>query len=545
VDLANPGNWSRMFFEHVYYLLPLCVHSFITHPWISGHVWPSWVSVILDAEVPSQLQQLRVFANMLLPALGLAYGSYCLDSKNTFCFFPGTPYYHRVLTSNIVHDRTGESQKTNLGKVRKWAMRQNPPPDKSSHWWFSDLGTEERKAFEDVAKCTIITKMFRSLFSETNYAMDIVEGMNEIYVTGPDRFEDVNNSDNVFYTRHVDGPWGFIPFASVYRCIVGMDKNEMVTTRFPLADVNMNACEGDVLAFDFNREVHYITRDDEKAAVSDDFRVVLKLHYCVYPRILAPLGWLLHFVNVKYNQLFRALFLKTINPKTMYEHFLAWQVNFQTQAYDRLETLLGLRNLFYLATVTALAYVTNCYEVFLVLTSYVHYFRYISTFYVRKDIDFGSFKRDVLLFKSMALAQLFYMYVVLPIQNGTFSLDFVSLAMIATGYAVSMMATKALGIDRTYFGVELGLMEPKWVTEFPYGVIPHPMITSQVFALLGFHKAAHFRSAHPWVVPVHVILYLTHMLQEEFNIYAKEPAHPLYEEVAANKSDNRKRTISR
>lgn len=545
IDLANPGAWSQMFFEHVYYLLPLCIHSFITHPWISGNVWPKWISVILDAEVPSQVQQLRVFANMLLPALGLAYGSYCLDSKNVFCFFPGAPYYHRVLQCNIATDRTGPSQKKNLKTVRKWAMKQNPPANKSSHWWFSDLDPEEKTAFEEMANCTIIRKMFRSLFSEAHYALDIVEGMNEIYVTGPDRFDEVKNSDNVFYTRHVDGPWGFIPFASVYRCIVGMDKNEMITTRFPLADVNCNACEGDVLAFDFNREVHYITRDDEKAAISDDFRVVLKLHYCVYPRILAPLGWVLHFANVKYNQLFRALFLKTINPQTLYEHFLAWNVNSQTVAYDRLETLLGLRNLFYLAMITTVAYITNCYEVFLVCTSYVHYFRYISTYYVRKDIDFGSFKRDVLLFKTIALAQLFHMYVIAPIRAGTFEFDVISLAMIIAGYTVSMMATNALGIDRTYFGVELGLLEPKWVTQFPYGVIPHPMITSQVVALLGFFKAAHFRAVNPWVVPVHVTLYLIHMIQEEFNIYAKEPPHPNLEsdEGKDGYSSSRTRTM--
>jgi hypothetical protein len=40
---------------------------------------------------------------------------------------------------------------------------------------------------------------------------------------------------------------------------------------------------------------------------------------------------------------------------------------------------------------------------------------------------------------------------------------------ILTGYVVSMMATNALGIDRTYFAAELGLVEPKWITQFPYG----------------------------------------------------------------------------
>jgi hypothetical protein len=41
--------------------------------------------------------------------------------------------------------------------------------------------------------------------------------------------------------------------------------------------------------------------------------------------------------------------------------------------------------------------------------------------------------------------------------------------MIVIGYAVSMKATAALGVERTYFGAELGKCEPKWITEFPYG----------------------------------------------------------------------------
>jgi hypothetical protein len=111
-----------------------------------------------------------------------------------------------------------------------------------------------------------------------------------------------------------------------------------IVTHFPLAHISKNACNGDVLGFDFNREVHYITCDDSKIASSDKFRVVLKLHYCVYPRVLAPLGWMMYMLNINYNMTFRALFLKTINPSTLYEHFLAWQVNMNTILFDRLET---------------------------------------------------------------------------------------------------------------------------------------------------------------------------------------------------------------
>jgi len=86
----------------------------------------------------------------------------------------------------------------------------------------------------------------------------------------------------------------------------------------------------------------------------------------------------------------------------------------------------------------------------------VDYQRYISTYYVRRGIDFGSFKRDVLLFKTLALVQLFYHYLCPSVEQ--FVLDPISILMIIAGYTVSLMATNAIGIDRTYFGAELGMV---------------------------------------------------------------------------------------
>lgn len=517
------AQWLQTLATHTFYLLPLCIHITmdVAMPLL---VLPAELKLLLVSPLPDQMQQLHAFAWLLTPLIVFALGSYCLDSKNSFCFFPGTPYFHRVLHCNLV---TGgeDCRQEDLRSVRDWTMSQFPAGNKSSHWWYGELAAAQKAAFYRCATASQIFASFRELFSERNYCMDIIEGMNEIYVTGPSRSDEGNNSDQVFYTRHVDGPWGLIPFVSVYRCIVGMDRNMMITTHFPLANMSVNACEGDVLAFDFNREVHYITSDESKRAESDDFRVVLKLHYCIYPRVLAPLGWAMSWLNTRYNQAFRALFLLTINPKTLYEHFMAWQVNTNTVLFDRIETYLGQRSLVYLAFVGALWWATGCYEAFFALTSFVHYIRYITTFYIRRGIDFGSFKRDVLLFKSIALAQLFYHYL-FP-STTTFVLDFVSVAMVVSGYAVSCMATSALGIDRTYFAAELGLVEEKWITQFPYGYIPHPMITSQVCALLGLYKAAHFRKEWPYVVPLHVLLYLVHMLQEEFKVFKSYPEEPV------------------
>jgi len=537
IDMSNLATWSKLFTEHMYYLIPLCVD--VTLPLLV----PAKESLaLLRAPLPVTFVALYQNLLVLLPLLIWAAGNYCLDSKNGINVFPGFPYFKRVLRCNLVANGNKEHHKEDLAAVRSWAMAKLPPHDMSSHWWFADLPSPERAAFDRCAKSVVIDEMFRSLFSRKHYCLEVVEGMNEVYVTGPSRMEQKFNSDQIFYTKHVDGPWGLIPFVSVYRCIVGMDRNHMTTTHYPMTKDSVNVCEGDVMGFDFNREVHYITRDESKRDISDEFRVVLKLHYCVYPRVLAPLGWLMHRLNVAYNQTFRALFLKTIDPQTLYEHFLAWNVVVNTTLFNNIEMFVGQRNVLYLLFALALWAVTGQYLVFLAMTSFVHYLRYIGTYYFRTGVDFGSFKRDVLLFKVLSLAQIFLHYLCpyVPLLADAMGYprathwDLASLGMIVSGYAVSVLATRALGVDRTYFGAELGLCEPKWITDFPYGYIPHPMIVSQVWALAGVHKALHFRTALPYLVPVHIALYSLHMLQEQFDVYERKPVPASEQKLKTN-----------
>mmetsp|Transcript_32048 Transcript_32048/g.76469 ORF Transcript_32048/g.76469 Transcript_32048/m.76469 type:complete len:661 (-) Transcript_32048:250-2232(-) len=516
VDLENLGAWSQELTRHTYFLLPLCVDVALQR---------------LGAEVgqPLPLEMQRIYgqgALLLLLAIWAA-GLYCLDSKNGFAVFPGAPFRVRVLQSNLCSDAKSseEDRRKDLQVIRDWAVARMPPSGMTSHWWHSDLQGEAFEAFRRCAESRVMARMFRSSFGEGHYCMDIVPGMNEVYISGPSRKDDEYNSDQVFYEKHLDGPYGFLPFASVYRCIVGMDRNLATTTIFPEAGIAKNAMLGDVLAFDFHREVHYIKREEQMLKESDEFRVVLKLHYCVYPRVLFPLGWLLAKLTTSYNVSFRGLFLLTIKPKNLFQRLMGMQVVIGTILFNAFEEHVGQRNLLYLIVSAALWYVTGSYKVFLVMTSYVHYLRYISTFYSRQDVDFGIFKRDVLLFKTLALLQLFGFYFFPGAVSGgavSMDLDFCSLAMMAVGYSISLLATKALGVDRTYFGSELGKCEPLRVADFPYGYVPHPMIGSQLLALAGMMKCASFRAASPvWLVPIHASLYLVHMMQEHFDIYER------------------------
>jgi len=338
----------------------------------------------------------------------------------------------------------------------------------------------------------------------------------------------------VFFTEHIDGPFILWPFASVYRCIVGLDGNTEISTIFPNKPTSKTAQTGDILAFDFNREPHLISADGSKR--NKDHRIVLKLHYVVYPRGLAIFGHALEWFNTRYNELFRALFLYTLTPKEGGFSGLVgeYAVNGGTVLYNSVEKFCGYNNLLYCAALGVASNALGDYRLFLIGTSYTHYCRYISTYYVRSDVNYGLFKRDVLFFKGVMLLQMCRL-VMLPYVDGRADIvsDFnaVGFAMIVCGYAVSMAATAALGVDGTYFGIELGIVEADYgfVKSFPYNCIPHPMILSQVCALVGMHTFEwvgggwNFAGEWWWVVPVHVALYFTHMAQEHFDYWDGEP----------------------
>jgi hypothetical protein len=58
--------------------------------------------------------------------------------------------------------------------------------------------------------------------------------------------------------NHTDGPWGVYPFCGLYRCMLSINDNEMIRTRFPFAGKEFTLSNGDVAGFDFNREIHDI-----------------------------------------------------------------------------------------------------------------------------------------------------------------------------------------------------------------------------------------------------------------------------------------------
>jgi len=108
----------------------------------------------------------------------------------------------------------------------------------------------------------------------------VIAGMNEVYVASESHKA---NSDTVFYMHHIDGPWYLMPFCGAYRCILAVNKNYRICTKFPQIPCEHTLSDGECVGFDFNREIHFI--DNNPGTVNKEQRITLKLHYVIYPKV--------------------------------------------------------------------------------------------------------------------------------------------------------------------------------------------------------------------------------------------------------------------
>ena len=168
------------------------------------------------------------------------------------------------------------------------------------------------------------------------------------------------------------------------------------------------------------------------------------------------------------------------------------------------------------------------------MTSFVHYAVYASTYHQRTGIAFGAFKRDALLYKTLALAQAGAQFVY---RFDYASPDWLALGLIGGGFGLATFSAHRLGLDRTYFGWELGEITGDYVERFPYGYIPHPMILGGILGWCGLGKLDGFRAAWPAYVPLHCACYLAHAVQEHFAIHANGKLAASGAEPSAKKID--------
>lgn len=256
-----------------------------------------------------------------------------------------------------------------INKIRKWAINQNPSNNKSTHWWYKNLPTDVCMTFYKIALNENIVKMFRANYGD-DYNIDILNDMNELYVTAPSQTQNNNTSDQIFYTPHIDGPFYLFPFASCYRLIIGLDDNSNVITCFNMVPEHKIVKKGDIVSFDFHRECHYIYNNLNN--VNNDLRVVMKVHYCIYPKWAYYFGRTLGLISIYYNKLFRNLFLFTIIKNNNFKKYLSSSMILITKIVHDIEFYIGYNNISYIFMLYILSLYTNS-RVFLFGSSYIHY----------------------------------------------------------------------------------------------------------------------------------------------------------------------------
>jgi hypothetical protein len=338
-------------------------------------------------------------------------------------YFPWRFQKSRVLNCKLRNDHYL------LNSIRDWVILQDPSTTTSTHWKYNDLPQDVKEMFYNTAKDKKIIEMFRRLFGGGGYKIDILHDMNEIYVSPPKSFEN-NAADNIFYTRHIDGLFFYIPFASCYRVIIGLDDNRDIMTIFTMTPETYIIKAGDVVGFDFHRECHYISpiiwnTDTVAATPERKYRVILKLHYCVYPYWAIVFGFILSKLTILYNRLFRYLLLTIIKHSKRSKRskrskclaYLTKLMSISTHIYHDIEFYIGYNNIQYLAILYYIS--TNLHaNFFLFGSSFVHYLRWIDTQNYSSEVN-NLFRRDYYFFKFLYMLQYFYMYFSYKLGSGS------------------------------------------------------------------------------------------------------------------------------
>ena len=382
--------------------------------------------------------------------------------------------------------------------ISTWVSNHYEDTGTSAHWFVRDLSSAGQLDCTGLIHLPGIQSMFRGVYRQAQYAVFPIPEMNELYVSSAE--DRPGTSDNVFFTTHIDGPFGWFPFVSVYRCIVAVTPNTRVSTVYTNHRQVFTLTTGEVVGWDFNREPHYIRLDSPEQAGP---RIVVKLHYVVCPWYMLPLGYTLSRMNSLYNFVFRALFLCTIAPGTTRRRAATQLlVVGGTRVWNAFFSYVGFGNLLWVATAAStgqewcpgLLYAT-------------HLVRYISAYNTPRACDVGLLIRDCKLYKTISLAHILWCIW----SSGSVSFHWVCL--VVTGVVLQTTSYAALGDTRTYFGVECGLVpsdEPR-VQAFPYSVLHHPMIIGHLALLVGCYNM--MDSGAHWI-GIQILLVVLHWCQE-------------------------------
>ena len=160
----------------------------------------------------------------------------------------------------------------------------------------------------------------------------------------------------------------------------------------------------------------------------------------------------------------------------------------------------------FIAAILGIAFSGDAWSLAVYALSYWHYYLYWLAYYFGA-VSLVDFKRDAILMKSASLISLGSAYLAAPPSPA-------SLAAVASGFLLNILAAWALGPDRTYYGHEVAGLPPLRITRFPYSWISHPMLVGNVLAFGGTLINTEFRRGWWPLACGHVVLNVGLLMME-------------------------------
>jgi hypothetical protein len=153
-------------------------------------------------------------------------------------------------------------------------QRVNKPVLTSHNVWTNTLPADVQEHIDTIA--ADIRKQIRKTYKSQNIVY--LPQLTEISITGKTK----ENSEKVFFTRHFDGPFYFIP-CKIDRVILAISGNSKVQTVFPNKSINLKTYQA--MMFDYDRTSHYITSlENNHTPEHSTLRIILKLQYYINPK---------------------------------------------------------------------------------------------------------------------------------------------------------------------------------------------------------------------------------------------------------------------
>lgn len=158
------------------------------------------------------------------------------------------------------------------------------------------------------------------------------------------------------------------------------------------------------------------------------------------------------------------------------------------------------------AAVLAVSYAAERFDLAVYALSFWHYLVYALAFCLR-SIDHNAFKRDAVLLKALSITLLVgVLFQTVP--------NHASLVVAAAGFGLNLWAATVLGMDRTYYGVEIRGMPVELSGALPFSIVRHPMLTGNMVAYGGLLLDSEFRQDWWPLVLLHVACNFLLLLME-------------------------------